>query len=444
VTARDRLTRRIGLLLAGLLLLLLPAPARSQPVVETTLDNGLRVLLQPDRRTPLVSLQVWYRVGSRNERVGRTGLSHYLEHMMFKGTPRHGPHAYARLVEGQGGQENAFTTRDATAYYVNVAADRLDLILDLEADRMRNLLLDPREVDAERKVVMEERRTRTEDNPMGALAEAFNLAAFTAHPYRLPVIGFMQDLERLSRDDLRSWYDTYYVPNNAVLVAAGDFDAPELLVRIRDRFGAIARGADPPRVQVVEPPPRGERRVWVKKTAELPAIFVGYQTPNLASPDAYVLEVLSTLLSGGRASRLYRRLVYEQRLALDTGGEYSLVSVDPDPFTFYATALPGKTVEEVEGALMAEVQRLHAELVDEDELQRAKNQIEAGFLFGQDSVFSRAATLGRFELAGSWRLRDEYLPRVRAVTRADIQRVAREYFVRDRQTIAVLVPTPAR
>jgi zinc protease len=184
--------------------------------------------------------------------------------------------------------------------------------------------------------------------------------------------------------------------------------------------------------------------VWTKKTAELPAIFVGYQTPNLASPDAYVLEVLSTLLSGGRASRLYRRLVYEQRLALDTGGEYNLLSVDPDPFTFHATALPGKTVEELEGALLTEVQRLQADPVEEDELQRAKNQIEARFLFGQDSLFARAAALGRFELAGGWRLRDEYLPRIRAVTRADIQRVAREYFVRDRQTIAVLVPTPTR
>jgi zinc protease len=351
--------------------------------------------------------------------------------MMFKGTPAHGPRAYARLVEGQGGQDNAFTTRDSTTYFVNVAADRIDLVLDLEADRMRNLLLDPREVDAERRVVLEERRTRTEDDPIGALAEAFNLAAFTAHPYRLPVIGFMQDIERLSRSDLQTWYDTYYVPNNAILVVAGDFDAAELLARIRGRFGALSRGADLPRVQVVEP-------------AELPAIFVGYQTPSLASPDAYTLEVLSTLLSGGRASRLYRRLVYEQRLALDTGGEYSLVSVDPDPFTFHATALPGKAIEEVERALMAEVERLRTEAVDEDELQRAKNQIEARFLFGQDSVFSRAATLGRFELAGSWRLRDEYLPRIRGVTRADIQRVAREYFVPDRQTTAVLVPTPAR
>jgi zinc protease len=442
VIARARLARRIGLLLA--FALLLPVPVRGQEVVEATLDNGLRVLLQPDRRTPLVSFQVWYRVGSRNEQVGRTGLSHYLEHMMFKGTPAHGPRAYARLVEGQGGQDNAFTTRDSTTYFVNVAADRIDLVLDLEADRMRNLLLDPREVDAERRVVLEERRTRTEDDPIGALAEAFNLAAFTAHPYRLPVIGFMQDIERLSRSDLQTWYDTYYVPNNAILVVAGDFDAAELLARIRGRFGALSRGADPPRVQVVEPSQRGERRVWVKRTAELPAIFVGYQTPSLASPDAYTLEVLSTLLSGGRASRLYRRLVYEQRLALDTGGEYSLVSVDPDPFTFHATALPGKAIEEVERALMAEVERLRTEAVDEDELQRAKNQIEARFLFGQDSVFSRAATLGRFELAGSWRLRDEYLPRIRGVTRADIQRVAREYFVPDRQTTAVLVPTPAR
>lgn len=428
--------------LLACLLALLPLGARAQEVVEATLDNGLRVLLLPDERSPVVSLQVWYRVGSRDERVGLSGLSHYLEHMMYKGTPRHGPGAYARLVEGEGGRENAFTTRDATAYHVDVAADRLDLVLDLEADRMRNLLLDPHEVESERKVVLEERRTRTEDDPVGALSEEFAAIAFLVHPYRLPTIGLEGDVRRLSAADLRAWYDAHYQPNNAILVVAGGFRAPELLERIRARFGPIPRGPDAPRLVVTEPEQRGERRVWVKRPAQLPVVFVGYQTPNFRSPDAYPLEVLSTLLSAGRASRLYRRLVYEDRLALEAGGDYSYLSLDPDPFTFYATALPGKTAEEVERALAAEVERLREALVDEEELERAKRQIEAAFLFGQDSVHARAATAARHELAAGVRLRDELLPRVRAVTREDVRRVARRYFVPDRRTTAVLVPLP--
>jgi zinc protease len=417
--------------------------ARAQGVEEATLDNGLRVLLLEDHRSPVISLQVTYRVGSRNEQVGRTGLSHFLEHMMFKGTARYGPGAYSRLIEEQGGQENAYTTRDVTTYFVNVAADRIDLALELEADRMRNLTLDPREVDAERAVVTEERRTRTEDDPLGALAEAFGLVTFTAHPYRLPTVGFMADIERLAAGDLRAWYDAFYQPNNAVLIAVGAFRAADLLARIRQHFGSIPRGPDPPPVTVVEPEPRGERRVVVRKTAELPVIYIGYQTPNHRSPDGYPLEVLSTLLSEGRASRLYRRLVYEQRLALDAGGDYSFLSLDPDPFTFYATVLPGRTAEEVEAALLAEIERLKTEAVDDEELQRAKNQIEAAFLFGQDSVHARADTLGRFEVAAGWRLRDEFLVRMRGVTAADIQRVARQYLVPDRRTTAVLVPIPA-
>jgi len=429
-------------LVLAALLALAPLVVRAEEVVEAILENGLKVLLLEDHRSPVITLQIWYRLGSRNERVGLSGLSHYLEHMMFKGTPRYGPRVYARLVDEQGGQDNAFTSRDATVYFVSVVADKIDLILDLEADRMRHLLFDPREVDSERKVIVEERRTRTEDDPIGTLAEEFHLAAFTAHPYRIPPVGFMNDIQRLSADDLRAWYNTYYLPNNAILVAVGDFKASEMLEKVRARFGAVSRGPDPPRVTIVEPEQRGERRVWVRREAQLPAIFVGYHTPNHRSPDAYPLEVLSTVLSAGRASRLYQRLVYEQRLALDAGGDYTHLSIDPDSFTFYATVLPDKTVEEVERALMAEVERLQTELVHEEELQRAKNQIESAFLFGQDSVHARASTLGRYELAASWRLRDEFLPRIRAVTREDLQRVARQYFIRDHQTTAILIPVP--
>jgi zinc protease len=383
---------------------------------------------------------VWYRVGSRDERVGLTGLSHYLEHMMFKGTPTYGPRVFSKLVEASGGQDNAFTSRDVTAYHVTIAADQLDLVLEVEADRMRHLLLDPREVEAEKRVVMEERRTRTEDDPIGGLAELFGLTAFAAHPYRLPTIGFAQDIERLTAADLRVWYDTYYRPNNAILVVVGDFQAADFLGKVRTRFGGIPRGPTSPPVAVTEPEQRGERRVWLRREAQLPVVFAGYPAPNHRSPDAYALEVLSTVLSGGRTSRLYRRLVYEERLALEAGGDYSRLTLDPDTFTFYVTVLPGRTVEEAEHALDAEVERLRTELVLEEELQRAKNQLEAAYLFGQDSVFNRSATLARYELLGGWRLRDGYLPGIRAVTREDVRRVAAQHLVAERRTTAILVP----
>jgi len=433
------LARRIAGLLV-VLLLGLAVQARAADVVEATLDNGLRVLLLEDHRSPVITSQIWYRVGSRNERVGLSGLSHYLEHMMFKGTPKYGPRVFSRLLEGEGASENAFTGQDATVYYVTIAAEKIDLVLDLEADRMRHLLLDPKEVDSERKVIMEERRTRTDDDPVGALAEELNAIAFKAHPYRIPPIGFVTDIPQLSAEDLRAWYDTYYRPNNAILVLVGDFAAPEMLGKVRARFADVPRGPDPPRVRVVEPEQLGERRLWVKKEAQLPVIFIGYHAPNHRAPESYALDVLSTVLSGGRASRLYRKLVYDERLALDAGGDYTRLSLDPDLFTFYATVLPEKTVEEVERALLAEVERLQKEPIAEEELQRAKNQIEAAFVFRQDSTYERAATLGRYELVGGWRLREDYLPKIRAVTAAELQDAARRYFVGEHQTAAILVP----
>jgi zinc protease len=287
---------------------------------------------------------------------------------------------------------------------------------------------------------MEERRTRTDDDPVGALAEELNAIAFKAHPYRIPPIGFATDIPQLTADDLRAWYDAYYRPNNAILVLVGDFAPAEMLTKVRARFGEVPRGPEPPPVRVVEPEQPGERRLWVKKEAQLPVIFVGYHAPNHRAPESYALEVLSTVLSGGRASRLYRKLVYDERLALDAGGDYTRLGLDPDLFTFYATVLPEKTVEDVERALLAEVERLQKEPVTEEELQRAKNQIEAAFVFRQDSTYERAATLGRYELIGGWRLRDDYLPRIRAVTAAEVQEAARRYFVGEHQTTAILVP----
>ena len=441
-----RTARLVALsLLAAAIFAAAPAPVtasgHSGEVLEATLDNGLRVLVLEDHRSPIVSVQVWYKVGSRNERPGATGLAHFLEHMMFKGTPTRGKGEFARLVEQNGGQDNAFTAQDVTSYFVNIAADKVDLVLRLEADRMRNLLLDPKEIDSERQVVMEERRTRTEDDPDGLLSEELSAIAFKAHPYRWPIIGWMDEINRINPPELRAFYDTYYVPNNAILAVVGDVKAPDVLARIREVFGGIPRGPTPPAVTAVEPPQIGERRVIVRKAgAQLPIVSIAYHVPNHASPDAPALELLSTILSEGRASRLYRKLVYEKRMALGAGGDYSYASVDPNLFWFYATPLPGHTVEALERALLDEIEVLKSEPVPDEELARAKNQIEASFVWRQDSVHSRASGLVRFEMLGSWRLLDRFVPMIRAVTAADIQRVARAYFPSDRKNVGVLLP----
>ena len=413
------------------------APA---PVLAVTLDNGLRVLLLEDHRSPIVSLQLWYRVGSRNEARGATGIAHFLEHLMFRGTPTHGPGAFARIVERNGGQDNAFTSQDVTSYYVNIAADRLEPILALEADRMQNLTLDPKIVDSEREVVTEERRTRTEDDPGGALGEEVSALAFRAHPYGQPIIGWAVDLKRITREEIQAFYKIYYAPNNAVLVAAGDFKADAVLGKIKQVFGPIPRGPEPPKVLAVEPEQNGERRLVVQRPAELPIVYVGYPVPNQQSPDAIALDVLSVVLSGGRSSRLYRHLVYERQLALEAGGDYSYFSIDPNLFWFYATPLPGQTPETLEKELIGEMERLKKEPVGDEELKRAKNQIEAGFVFQDDSVHKRAALLARFELVGGYALKDQYLDKIRAVTAADLQRVAKRYFTDDKKNVGILLP----
>src|SRR5947207_3511206 len=249
-------------------------------VVAETLDNGLRVLLLEDHRSPIVSFQVWYRVGSRNEARGATGIAHFLEHMMFKGTPTRGRGQFARLVEQNGGQDNAFTSHDVTSYFVDIAADKLDLVIELDADRMQNLLLDPKEIDSERQVVLEERRTRTEDDPGGFFGEEVASLAFRAHPYGFLVIGWREDIGRITREAIRAFIRPYDVPNNVLIVAVGDFRSGEALERIKRRLGQAPRGPVPPPVLAVEPPPHGERRGVGREQAERPSAYVRHRGPD--------------------------------------------------------------------------------------------------------------------------------------------------------------------
>ncbi|MEK6601389.1 MAG: pitrilysin family protein [Candidatus Binatota bacterium] len=416
------------------------AQAQTSQLQEVVLENGLKVLLLENHKSPSVTFQVWYRVGSRNEEDGKSGLSHFLEHMIFKGTAKLGPEEYSRIIAKNGGRSNAFTSADHTVYFATMSREKIGFAIDMEADRMANALLDGSYFEPEKKVIMEERRLRTEDNPTSALAEVAGAVAYTVHPYRRPVIGWMGDIQNLSREDLRSHYRSYYHPNNAFIVVVGDFSSGEILAKITSAFGGIPRGDEPPKVKVAEPLQRGERRVVLKKEAELPFILIYYHTPNLKDPDGFALDLLSVILAGGRSSRLYQDLVYQKRIARGVEADYGGLSVDPTVFSITAQVMPDKDPSEVERALDSLITRMRSEPVSERELEKAKNQIEAGFVFGQDSIFGQAMRIGQYESAAGWRYLDSYLPGIRKVTTGDILEVTKKYLDPDRRTVGILIP----
>jgi zinc protease len=437
--------QRTLLLLCLALIAAPPGPALASEVKEFQLANGLKVLLVESPKAPVVTVQIWYKVGSRNEVMGRAGLSHMLEHMMFKGTPRFPKGAFSRLIRKNGGNDNAFTSQDFTAYFENLAADRVELALELEADRLRGLLLDEKEFQLEREVVKEERRLRTEDDPQSYLAESLTAQAFMVHPYHWPIIGWFSDLNAMTREDLKRHYDTYYVPTNATLVIVGDIKTDALLPVIKRYFEPIP-GRPVPAAQIVaEPEQRGERRIVIRREAQLPFVIAAYRAPNYTDPDAYALTILESILAHGKTSRLYKALVYEQKNALAAACEYDHLKTDPDLVYCFAMVKPGHKIEEVEQALYKEIARLQAEPPSGLELQRAKNQVEASYVFGKDSTFRQAMILGQAETVGAgWRHEQEYLEKIRAVTAEDIRRVARRYFVEETRTVGILIPTPGQ
>jgi zinc protease len=417
------------------------AQAQSFPVKETTLDNGLKVLLLEDHKSTAVTFQVWYRVGSRNEFDGKSGLSHFLEHMMFKGTPSVKPEEYSRIIAKNGGNSNAFTSQDYTVYFATMSREKISIEVALEADRMANAILDGPTFEAEKNVVMEERRLRTDDNPGAALGEVAGAVMYTVYPYRRPIIGWMSDILNLTRDDLNQHYKTYYAPNNAFIVAVGDFATEEMLAKIKQEFGKVARRPDPPPVKFEEPPQQGERRADLKKEAELPLLAFYYHAPNVLSKDAFALDLLATILAGGRSSRLHHDLVYEKQVATGVDADYDGLQIGPASFSMTAQVMPDKDPAEVEKSIEAAVAKVKSEPVTDRELQKAKNQVEASFVFGQDSIFGQAMRLGQFESVSRWQLINDYLPGIRAVTAADVQRVAKRYLDPDRRTVGVLIPT---
>lgn len=407
---------------------------------EHVLDNGLKVIISEDHKSPIAVFQIWYRVGSGDEVSGNSGISHLLEHMMFKGTQKFGSKVLSRTVQRHGGTDNAFTSKDYTAYFQTLPSDKIWLSVEFESDRMRNLILDPRETLSESSVVMEERRLRYEDNPRNMLYEEAVAAAFKVHPYRRPVIGWMSSIRNIQREGLLKHYRAYYSPRNAFIVVVGDIEPDETIKKIEAAFSEI-EAAEPARFPAMEEPPqRGEKRVYLRREAELPYILALYHVPSFPEEDSYALEVLAMVLSGGKSSRLYKSLVYKDKIAINAFAEYTGVMKDPYLFILGGTASPDSSADEVEQALYAEVNAVKENGPSEFELQKAKNQLEADFIMSQDSLFYQAMLIGRFEILGDWTLKDRYIEEIRRVTAGDVMRVADEHLRKDNRTVGVLIP----
>jgi zinc protease len=444
--------RRFAGILAALVALLVMAPQASGPDAPAnrppkfhytmeTLDNGLRVVMLEDHSVPIVHAELWYHVGSKNERPGRTGFAHLFEHMMFKGSKNVEPEGHPSWISSVGGQSNAETNEDTTIFWQTFPSHYLPLVLWLEADRMASLRIDEQAFITEREVVKEERRMRVDNQPYGRLNEIIYDHAFTVHPYKHPVIGSMADLEAASIQDVREFFATYYVPNNATLVLVGAFDSKEALGLVKRYLGRIPRSKHPvPRDIPKEPPQTEERRATVEEAWPLPAVVVTHHITYDGHPDAYPLHIASKVLSDGQSSRIYRRLVYEERLALAAFGTGHIIE---HPNLFYAVAIvqPGQTPEAVAGALIAELDRLRDEPISEAELQRTKNQFARDYIFSRESNRDKARHLAHAAVIhDDITTADGEFDVFMSVTAADVQRVARTYFTPENRLVLTIVP----
>ncbi|MBF0368209.1 MAG: insulinase family protein [Magnetococcales bacterium] len=428
--------------------MIFPAGAQALDARSFTLGNGLQVVLVREPKAPVVISQVWYRVGAVDEADGKTGLAHMLEHMMFQGTRTIAPGEFSKIVSRNGGDDNASTSRDYTNYYIKFAADRLELALKLEADRMRHLVLSESEFQAENLVVREERRSRVENKPVARMMEKFRALAFGDHPYGRPVIGLMADLENHTLADLSDWYRRYYAPNNALLVVVGDLEFKQAATWIGKYFGPLPPNPAlaPPAVLPVVSPVKGQRIEVREKGATLSRWFAGILTPTLADDrlgrDVFPLDLLVTVLGSGGSSRLYQRLVVDEGLAIGAGASFGGISRYPALFSLSASPKPGVSVSRVEEVVLEEVARMVREPVTSRELERAKNGLIAGHIYARDSIDTIAWTIGRLFVSDiDWRLVLEGYPdRIRLVTAEDVQRVARKYLRPEAMTVGVLLP----
>ena len=436
----NRSVVRILLLLVSLGAWAGRVPAQSFEVKTHTLQNGMKVLVQEDHSIPNVALYIFYRIGSRNERPGTTGLSHFFEHMMFNGAKQCGPGEFDRVMEAAGGSNNAYTSQDVTVYQDWFPRSALEKIFDLEADRIRDLSFDPKMIASERGVVASERRTSVDNSNFGILDEQLWAAAFTAHPYHWPVVGWMVDIENWKMEDLRHHFEMGYSPSNATMVVVGDVSADKIFSLAQTHIEAIPSHAPPPKVTTQEPEQLGEHRVIVKKFAQLPLMMIAYHVPESASPDFYPLNLLEGVLLRGQSSRLYHRLVDKDQLAISVNGGFRL-SFDPTLFTITVQPKAGVETLAVEKAIYEELEKLKTEPLTDEELQKARNIVLANFYRQMQSINGRANTLGSYEVfMGDYHKLFSAADEYNKVTKDDVRRVAQKYFGEKNRTVATLVP----
>lgn len=432
-----------GALFAALASFAAPASAGMDPkeIQVHTLDNGMKVLLWEDRTIPNLAVYTFWKVGSRNEAPGITGLAHFFEHMMFNGSKKYPPGEFDRTMEAAGGANNAYTSNDVTVYQDWVPASALDVTLDLEADRIGFLSVDPEVVQSERGVVMSERRRSVEDDNHSLMMEIYYSAAFMAHPYSWPVIGWRSDIENWRQEDVEKFFRDWYAPNNAVMVIVGAMDAAKTLELVKRTVGAVPAREIPRGVVTVEPPQQGERRAELRKEAGLGSVMAGWKVPETSHPDMRVVELIDLILTSGESSRLYQRLVDRDQLALWAAG-FADNNFDPGVYTVLVQSREGVQGPAIEAALYDEIARLRTEPLTEGELQKAKNMIATGFYGDMATLSGRAHQLGLAELFhGGWENLFTMADRYQAITAADVMRVANEYFVDDNRTVVTLIPT---
>lgn len=414
---------------------------------EYHFDNGMKLIVKENHNAPVVVSQIWYKVGSSYEHSGITGVAHALEHMMFKGTPRYPTGMFSKIISENGGRENAFTGRDYTAYFQRLEKSRLAISFELEADRMKNIIVDKNEFAKEIKVVMEERRLRTEDKPQSLTYEQMMSAAYTSSPYHNPIIGWMDDLQNMQQEDLLAWYRQWYSPNNATLVVVGDVKSDAVYQLAKKYFSKLKPGKIPalkPRKEINQ---IGIREIIVKAPAKIPYLLMGYKTPSLKTAkeswEPYALEVLAGILDGGNSARLTKNLIRGNQITSTAAASYDIYSRLPNLFLLDATPSQGQTIDNVKKALFQEISNLKNQLVSEEELNRVKAQVVAQNVFEQDSMFYQAMRIGMLETIGlSWKLSEKYVKNIRAITAQQVQAVAQKYLIKDKLTIATLEPQP--
>jgi zinc protease len=424
------------------MLLMAPAPAQDSDYGVKThrLKNGMKILVQEDHSIPNVALYIFYKIGSRNERPGTTGLSHFFEHMMFNGAKKYGPKQFDEVMEAAGGSNNAYTSNDVTVYQDWFPRSAMETIFDLEGDRIANLSFDEKMVESERGVVASERRTSVDNSNTGILNEQLAAAAYTAHPYQWPVIGWMVDIENWTMEDLKRHFDAGYSPANATMVAVGDVTLDEIVKLAQKYIEPVPSRGLPPKVTTREPEQLGERRVTVRKFAQLPLVMMAYHVPESSHPDYYPLQVLQTILFEGESSRMYQRLVDKDQLALSISGG-SGFSFDPTLFEVFARPKAGVAPEAVEKAVYEELDRVKSSQVSDKELEKAKNILLADFYRRMKTISGKANALGNYEIFfGDYRKMFTAAGDYSKVSKADLQRVATKYLTANNRTVATLIP----